>query len=198
MNTLIGLAVGLVVGFLVGYQLGGSRAPEVTVAAPIGPAGGGAPMPGGGIPPGAMPGAQPSMQQRLAIGEQLVAKEPKNPQAWIELGNDYFDTHQQQKAIDAYAKALALAPNNPDVLTDQGVMYRELGQFDKAVANFRKANELNPKHTQSLYNLGVVYAKDLNQVDKAIDAWNRVVAIAPTSPQAIQARQAIDEYRKAR
>jgi tetratricopeptide (TPR) repeat protein len=163
------------------------------------------PMPGAQMPgaqlPGAAPGAPPhagvapgaafETQQRLAIGEQLVQRDPKNRQAWVQLGNDYFDTHQPQKAVDAYAKALELQPNDPDVLTDQGVMYRELGRYDRAVANFEKANQLNPSHLQSLYNLGVVYAFDLKEPSRAARYWKRVIETAPGSREAVQARQGL-------
>ena len=128
--------------------------------------------------------------------EQIVRQDPKNVGAWIQLGNDYFDTQQRQRAIDAYARALELQPNNPDVITDQGVMYRELGAHDKAIANFKKANELDPKHIQSLYNLGVVYAHDLKDADKAAQAWRRVIDVAPGSPQAAQALQGLAELQQ--
>ncbi|HEX7623891.1 MAG TPA: tetratricopeptide repeat protein, partial [Anaeromyxobacteraceae bacterium] len=135
------------------------------------------------------------VQQRLAAEERLTAQNPKDAQAWIALGNDYFDTNQAQRAVDAYAKALALQPDNPDVLTDQGVMYRKLQAFDKAVANFQRASQVDPHHVQSIYNLGVVYAFDLKDQAKAIAAWNRVIEVAPQSPQAGQARQNIQELK---
>lgn len=65
--------------------------------------------------------------------------------------------------------------------------------YDKAIATFEKASKLDPKHVQSLFNLGIVYSQDLKQNDKAIKAWNRVIEIAPTSPQAAQARVGIAE-----
>jgi cytochrome c-type biogenesis protein CcmH/NrfG len=165
------------------------------------------PMPGGGmgggmgtapaLPPPVPPPGVGDVQRRIAGEEQVVAQDPKNVQGWISLGNDYFDTKQRQKAIDAYARALALAPNNPDVLTDQGVMYRELGAADKAVANFKKAGEIDPRHIQSAYNLGVVYAYDLKDREKAIAAWRRVIEIDPRSPQAAQAQQAMADLQAA-
>lgn len=127
--------------------------------------------------------------------QQAVEKDPNNLQAWIALGNGYFDTHQAQKAIEAYGKALELDPRNPNVLTDQGIMYRETKAFDKAIANFEKANKIDPKHLQSLYNLGIVYANDLNAADKAIKAWNRVIATDPTSDQADLSRKALEELK---
>jgi cytochrome c-type biogenesis protein CcmH/NrfG len=195
-SLLIGLVIGLLVGVFIGYQAGSSSAPP---AGGMGMGGGmpaGAPpgMPGGGGMPAQ--GAGDNFQARIASMQAVVARDPKNYEAWVQLGNDYFDTRQAQKAIDAYQHAIELRPN-ANVLTDQGVMYRDLGQFDRAVANFQKANQIDPKHVQSLFNLGVVYMNDLKQPKKAIEAWSKVIESAPQSEQAMQARAAIEDAKKA-
>src|SRR6266540_3403195 len=182
-HMLIGLAVGLVVGIFIGYQAGSSNPPPPSSGAM-----------GGGMPPGAAPGAAPGMPS--GAGGMPAQNPGDNFDAWVQLGNDYFDTRQPQKAIDAYGRALELRPNSANVLTDQGVMYRDVGQFDRAIANFTKANQVDPKHVQSLYNLGVVYLNDLKQPKKAIEAWSKVIQTAPQSEQAVQSRAAIDEAKK--
>jgi len=139
------------------------------------------------IPSGS--GSPTDYTRRIAEAEKIVAREPGNLNAWISLGNDYFDTEQPQKAISAYQKALDLEPNNPNVLTDQGIMYRKVGWYDKALANFENAQKLDPKHLQSLYNMGVVYATDLKKPDKAIVFWNRYLELDNTSPTARQIRE---------
>jgi hypothetical protein len=144
-KIIIGTAAGLAVGLGVGYYMGGQKPPIVLPApapAAAAPAGGGfgvVPQPGqlGGGAPAGMPAGMPAMPPpgaqggahaaRIQHNEHLVKSDPKNLQAWIELGNDYFDTHDPQRSIAAYAKALALDPKNPNVLTDQGVMYRQVG-----------------------------------------------------------------------
>ena len=194
-DILIGIVMGLLGGFIIGYFTGTSGSanqvqPAIATAIPM-PLPGAAPTgmsPTSGAPPNTM-----EAQARMFSNLQIVAREPKNLDAWKQLGNDYFDTHQPQKAVDAYAKALELEPKNADVLTDQGIMYRQLMDYDKAIANFEKASKLDPKHVQSLFNMGIVYSQDLKQNEKAIKAWNRVIEIAPTSQQATQARAGIDE-----
>jgi tetratricopeptide (TPR) repeat protein len=183
-----GLLAGLLIGFLVGRQTasGSSPVPAVTAAAP-------APMTPAAPLPAAMP--NPQSAQQITQIELLVQREPKNRDAWADLGNLYFDTHQHEKAIDAYGKALALKPDDPNVLTDQGVMYKDIGQFEKAVANFKKANQLDPKHGQSLFNLGVVYANDLNKPEEAAKAWKKLIETLPGSPQAAQAQQALAQLK---
>jgi tetratricopeptide (TPR) repeat protein len=206
-NLLLGAAGGLLVGILVGYTIGltkgMSEAQKLLGSAPLPAFDAAAPMPGGqpsGLPPQAPPGMQgglppsgppPEVFQRIEMNLKLVAKDPKLVGVWIQLGNDYFDSRQHQKAIDAYGKALALTPRNPDVLTDQGVMYRDTGRFDEAIANFEKAGQVDPNHVQSVYNLGVVWAHDKHDATRAAAAFKKVIAIAPASPQAGEARRAL-------
>ena len=200
----IGTGAGLLVGFIVGAAVGSNRpqdASRIPVAAPPAPTGfpamppqGGMPSQGGapqgmGLPP--MPDMGQA-QERIRMTQAVLEKDPKNVQAWIALGNDYFDTRQFQKSVDAYGKALALNPKNPDVLTDQGVMYRELKMYNKAIENFHKAAKLDPKHAQSLHNLGVVYADDLKQPDRARKVWERIVKDFPGTPHAEKAKAALE------
>ena len=182
-NLLSGLAIGVFAGFLAGYFVGASHggdAPAVAAAPAPAPA-----------PPGPPRPNPLELQDRITAAKQVLAADPNNAQAWITLGNDYFDSQQAQNAVDAYARALVLAPGNPDVLTDQGVMYRQLQDYAKAVADFKLANRLDPKHLQSLFNLGIVYAADLKQPAEAVKAWNRIIATDPANPLAEQARTAI-------
>jgi len=204
-NIMLALAGGLAAGFFAGYLVFSGDAKDGAgpiVAAPAGPIMP-APSLGGGMP-GAAPGALPAgptlpsaeAQARIARIQAAVLADPKNHDAWVALGNEYFDSHQHQKAVEAYGKALALRPDEPDVLTDQGVMYRDLGQFDKALANFQKANKVQPTHLPSLINIGIVYANDLHKPDEAAKAWNKVLSLAPTSEQAAQARQMLSQLKK--
>ena len=205
-ETLIGTGLGLLVGFLLGYFLGNQSAastPHAVLASTPAPSQGGvfegiSPTPVGvpSLPPIQAPAPVSTVDPALVFAaEQATVQNPKDVQAWIHLGNLYFDGHQHQKAINAYDKALALNPKNPNVLTDQGVMYRELQAPEKAVANFEKAHKVDPTHVQSLFNLGVVYANDFKAPAKAEKAWTRVIEIAPNSPQAADARKFIDHLK---
>jgi tetratricopeptide (TPR) repeat protein len=180
-ETVLTIVVALIVGLLGGYLIFSLSSNKESAPA------------GGGVPMGA--GSPTDYQQRIAEGEKIVAREPKNQQVWVQLGNDYFDTDQPQKAINAYGKALEMDPNNANLLTDQGVMYRRVGAFDKAIANFEKAMQIDPKHVQSQYNLGVVYANDLKQADKAIKAWTHYLELDSTSPQAQQVKAMVEQLK---
>ena len=154
--------------------------------------------------PSSVPAQQPvpasapvvNQQQQNTILEEIVARDPDNRNAWIELGHNYFDSNQPMKAIEAYGRALDLNGNDPNVLTDQGVMFRRVGWFDKAISNFEKANLIDANHQQSLYNLGIVYRYDLKNFSKAIEVWERLLAIDPGSPGAIQIRSELEFLKK--
>jgi tetratricopeptide (TPR) repeat protein len=185
--TLLGLVVGLIVGLWLGYMAGQKSATMSRLAQPA--------LPPVGMPPGGAPANPARLQalQQIPTLQQVVAKDPKNTQAWVSLGNSFFDSEQPQKAVEAYGRALELNPNDPNVLTDQGVMYRALGQFDRAIENFKKANQIDPKHVQSLFNQAVVYLNDLHDPAKAKAAWEKVIEVAPSSPQAMQAKQGLHD-----
>ncbi len=137
-----------------------------------------------GVPEGS--GSPTDYKVRIVEAEKIVARDPANAQAWNQLANDYFDTDQAQKAVNAYSKVLELEPKNVNAMTDQGIMYRKIGWYDKAIANFERAQTINPNHLQSLYNLGVVYMVDLKQPQKAREIWTKYLQFDSISPTAQQ------------
>ncbi len=176
-ETLFFVAVALVIGVLVGVLVSkGGRGPGSTQ---------------GSAP--AAPAAQAvNLAQDIQLMEKMVATDPGNRGAWVQLGHAYFDSNQPVKAIEAYNKALEIDGNDPDVLTDQGVMFRRLGWFDRAEENFIKANQLNPAHAQSLYNLGVVYRYDLQDDNRAREAWTRYLQVNPSGPGSENIRRELE------
>ena len=166
--VVVALVVGLLGGYLI-FNIAGNKSQLPDNVA---------------IPQGA--GSPTDYQRRIVEAEKIVAKDPNNAQVWNQLANDYFDTDQPQKAVNAYSKVIELDPKNVNAITDQGIMYRKIGWYDKAIANFEKAQIIDPKHLQSLYNLGVVYMADLKQPDKAREIWTKYLQFDSTSPTAQQ------------
>lgn len=163
LGTLLALAVGFLGGVLFavlksdsGVMSGGAQvqAPQAQVATP----------------------ARPNM---IASLEDETARNPENTQAWVQLGNEYFDSSQHAKAIWAYRKSLELDPNNANVWTDLGVMYRRSGKPQEAINSFDKAIEVDPKHEPSRLNKGIVLLHDMQDFDGAIAAWEGLLAVNP-------------------
>ena len=167
LTVVVALIVGLLGGYLI-FNIAGNKELPSNVS----------------VPQGA--GSPTDYQRRIVEAEKILAKDPGNVRVWNQLANDYFDTDQPQKAVNAYSKVLELEPNNVNAMTDQGIMYRKIGWYDKAIANFERAQSIDPKHLQSLYNLGVVYMSDLKQPEKAREVWVKYLQFDSTSPTAQQ------------
>jgi cytochrome c-type biogenesis protein CcmH/NrfG len=117
----------------------------------------------------------------IAALEKETQSNPGNLEAWIELGNSYFDSNQYEKAIGAYTKALEINPDNANVWTDMGVMYRRNSNPQEAINAFDKAIEADPKHEVSRMNKGIVLLHDLKDTDGAIKAWEGLLEINPVA-----------------
>ncbi|MEW5908651.1 MAG: tetratricopeptide repeat protein [Thermodesulfobacteriota bacterium] len=135
--------------------------------------------------------------EQIKALEDEVAEKPKNVEAWIELGNRYFDSDQPEKAIQAYEKSLAINPENADVITDMGIMHRRMGKPKLAVETFDRAMGVNPRHETSRFNKGIVLLHDLNDTEGAIRAWEELVKLNPdyTTPTGQKIKDMVNMYR---
>ncbi len=176
-DTILIIVVVLVAGLIIGWMVWQKSSSPVPGAAP------------GALP---APQSETGLQQKIDKIKAIVASDPKNRQAWVTLGNEYFDADRPMEAVDAYQKALDLNSEDPNVLTDQGVMFRRLGWFDRAIDNFSKASQLDPRHATSLFNLGIVYRYDLQDFAKAEVAWNKFLQVNPSGPGSDRARQELE------
>lgn len=151
-----------------------------------------------GMPGGAPPSAQRELQERIAVLEKQTQQNASNTEAWIELGNAYFDTDQYEKSIQAYRRALDLKPDNADVWTDMGVMQRKAGRPEEAVKAFDQAIAVNPKHEVSRLNKGIVLLHDLQDVAGALRAWEGLLEVNPTAmaPGGVSVDQMIQSIKK--
>ena len=139
-----------------------------------------------------------SQLDRIAEFERETRANPANADAWVELGNAYFDSSQFEKSISAYKKSLELKPNNADVWTDLGVMYRRSGKPEEAIKAFDQAIAVDPKHEVSRMNKGIVLLHDLNDINGAIQAWEGLLAVNPIAmaPNGISIDQMVTQLKK--
>ena len=142
--------------------------------------------------------ATPARTNMIASLEDETAKNPQNTKAWVQLGNEYFDSDQYEKAIWAYRKSLELEPNRANVWTDLGVMYRRSGKPQEALQAFDKAIEADPKHEPSRLNKGIVLLHDMQDFDGAIAAWEALLAVNPIAmaPTGLSVDEMIQQMKK--
>lgn len=187
MFGLAGIFFGLLVGWIIGSQ---TAAPSRAVSTPVE-----RPAPAGD--PGAT-GAAPRLDEaRVASLRAQAEQRPRDPQPRIELGNLYFDAERYQDAITWYEEALKLDPENVSVSTDLGISYYYTDQPDRALAQFEQSLKIDPAHTKTILNVGIVRAFGKQDLAGAMAAWQRVVELAPDSPEGRAAKQALESLRAA-
>ena len=174
------VAIALMVGFVAGLVFGVYKSPSQLPA---------------GTPGAANPGAgRAGMLARL---EEQVRANPKDVEAWIQIGHINFDNQQHQAAIKAYENALAINPDNAPVLTDLGIMYRRSGNPEEAIRRFDQAIAVDPKLENPRFNKGVVLLHDLNDREAAIAAWEGLLEVNPLAmaPNGKSVDQLVTEFK---
>jgi len=182
-----GTFFGLLVGWIIGSQQG---APRVSAVAP-------AATQAGSASPGAQPAPPPLDLQRVGTLEQLAKDRPTDVAVRVELANLYQDAERPDLAIPWYEQALKLNPRDVNVSTDLAVCYYMTEQPDKALAQIDKSLVIDPKHSKTILNQGIIRAFGKQDLKGALASWERVLEVAPNSPEAARARQGIDGLRSA-
>lgn len=115
-----------------------------------------------------------------------VSKSPGNWMAWTNLGNALVAQKRYDEAIPKYERALQLAPEIHDVQYNAGHARARQKRFRDAEVHFRRAVEIMPTFLPAWESLGDLYADELNEPQKAIDAYQHAADIAPwfTRPKA--------------
>jgi cytochrome c-type biogenesis protein CcmH/NrfG len=181
-----GVFFGVLVGWIIGSQQAGParRIPAVSADAQR------TPSQQTRTPP-------PLDDGRVAQLQAAVEKSPGNAAPRVELGNLYFDSERFADAAQWYEQALKLEPRNVSVSTDLGIAYYYMNRHDAALAQFDRSLTIEPGHTKTLLNVGIVRAFGKQDLAGAVKAWERVIELAPSSPEAATARQALASMRNA-
>ncbi len=183
-----GICFGIILGWVIGTQQARRSGP--------------APAPTAAAQPGT--GGTAQQQQAPVLDEgrvqalnTILQGDPKNVNATVQLGNVYFDAERWDDAIKWYNRALELDPRNADASTDLGVSYYYSNKPDEALAQFEKSLAISPTHTKTLLNKGIVLAFGKQDLKAAATEWQKVVDLAPESPEGQAARRALEGIRSA-
>jgi tetratricopeptide (TPR) repeat protein len=186
LTIVTGLA-GVMFGIIVGYMLGVSQAGPGATAVAAAPAQTAA---------ASAAGVSPANEEELQAYRNVLASDPKNVRANVELGNRLYDARRYAEAIPYYQQAFTLDPKNVSVSTDLATALYYAGRADEALAQFEKSLALDPRHAQTLFNLGIVRRDAKNDPKGAIAAWERLLTDAPDYPDAPKVRTMLAELKQ--
>jgi tetratricopeptide (TPR) repeat protein len=180
--VIAGICFGVILGWVIGTQQARRAVPVAAAETAPGT------QASAGNPQQAPPLDEGQVQALMTI----IKSDPKNVDAVIRLGNTYFDAEHWDEAIQWYKRAVELDPKNPDASTDLGVSLYYTNKADEALAQFEHSLKLNPKHTKTLLNKGIVLAFGKRDLKAASAEWEKVVTLAPDSPEGQAARRALE------
>ena len=180
-----GICFGIILGWVIGTQQTRPGAAATTEAAP-------AAQPtqaGGGNTQRQAPALDEAKVQSLTT---ILQSDPKNASAALQLANTYFDAERWNDAIMWYERTVKLEPSNVDANTDLGIVYYYVNRTDEALSTFERSLKLDPRHTKTLLNKGIVLAFGKEDLQGAAAEWEKVVELAPESPEGQAARRALE------
>jgi len=134
--------------------------------------------------------AQAALQQSVVPLLEAVNRNPADYDAFVKLGDLYYDGQQFPNAIQYYERSLVIHPENPDVRTDLGTAYWYTGNADKALAEMEISLKYKPGHPQTLFNLGWVKWQGKTDAKGAVAAWQKLLKTNPDYPQ----KQQVEQY----
>jgi tetratricopeptide (TPR) repeat protein len=143
------------------------------------------------------PQAPPIDLKRASALEQDANAKPNDAAVRVELGNLYYDAKRFDLAIPWYEASLRLNPRNIDVSTDLAVCYHSIGEADRALRQIDQSLAIDPKHAKTLLNQGIIRAFGKQDLDGALESWEKVVKFAPDTPEAERARKGLESLKGA-
>jgi tetratricopeptide (TPR) repeat protein len=115
--------------------------------------------------------------------QQLVAGYPQLTGPQLNLGLLYLRDSRLPEAEAAFKTALDHSPTNVVAGNELGIVERRLGKFTEAEAAYQRTIAADPNYAPAHLNLGVLYDLYLAQPQKALDEFERYVAIAGENKQ---------------
>lgn len=115
--------------------------------------------------------------------KQLLAGYPQLTGPQVNLGLLYLHDSRLPEAEAAFKSVLGQNPSNVVAGNELGIVERRLGKFTEAEAAYQRTIAVDPNYAPAHLNLGVLYDLYLAQPQKALEEFERYIAIAGDNKQ---------------
>jgi tetratricopeptide (TPR) repeat protein len=117
----------------------------------------------------------------ITMLKDVLAKDPKDPNALYLIGMSYSKKQMYTEAIEALAQVVQMAPNFPPAQFELAICYQNRGDKDTALEHYRKTLELDSNNPDAAFNAGLILF-ELNRVDEALAFFEKAVSLKPDDP----------------
>ncbi|HMT07012.1 MAG TPA: tetratricopeptide repeat protein, partial [Pyrinomonadaceae bacterium] len=125
----------------------------------------------------------------IKMFDKVLAADPKDYEAWTELGNIYFRKGSTDNAEAAYFKAIELKRDYFLALLNLGKLYFGAKRFDDAILVLSNATKANSESADAYHFLGESYLA-VKKGSLAVPAMNNAIKLAPTEKAELHLRLA--------
>jgi len=120
--------------------------------------------------------------------EKAIDADPKLVHGYYNLANVEFATSDARKALKLYEKCNEIAPKFPDAYMAQGILKFKVRKNDnQSIDFFAKAIAVDSTFSQAYFWRGLAYLS-LNQPEKCLKDWNKVITLNPNNTFLIMMR----------
>ncbi|MGH7521136.1 MAG: hypothetical protein ACREMI_07640 [Gemmatimonadales bacterium] len=140
-------------------------------------------------------GLENDVSGQLALAEQLVAKFPESPRAYVVLGGVQTGLNRTAEGRASYTKAITLAPRLVVAHINIGTTYlfNEPRDFNQALEHFKHAEALAPNEPSMHDFLGDAY-RALNDMPQARREYTRGHELNPRDAGLVQQRGHVNSF----
>ncbi|MBA3459689.1 MAG: tetratricopeptide repeat protein, partial [Deltaproteobacteria bacterium] len=136
-----------------------------------------------------------SLEERTDPRLGTAAPEAERPQLLRELAQMYTEKLQRpHDAIDAFERLRMLVPQDTAILFHLANLYGSVGRWSKVIETLARVSEVSegsPDAREALSRIAQIYEKELELPDRALDAYNQIVATWPDDVDAWAALDAV-------
>lgn len=119
--------------------------------------------------------------QAAALYQQVLARQPRQPDALHLLGVIAHQSGDHARAIELIEQAVSVDGGNPHFLANLGSAQQSLGQIEPARASYDAAIRLHPNFATAHNNLGNLHLGQ-HQWEAAIACYRAALQLEPKSP----------------
>lgn len=123
---------------------------------------------------------QTAVERDVLKYEAEVKANPRDAEAYTNLGFAYFRLGKNEEAIKELRKAIKLDPKSATPHYYLALLYQAQGNIEKAIGELNLVVKLNPRHELAYFCLGKIYF-DRKEYDKAVEAFKKSIEISPVT-----------------
>jgi len=120
-------------------------------------------------------------QQAVKAFQQATQLNPDSADAYLGLGNSYYELESYKDAASAFRQILKNNPNNSTALFYLGLSLIQQKKYSDSIPHFKKAGKLDPDFKQlSLFYIGEAQS-ELGKLQEASETWKQAIQVNPST-----------------